>query len=361
MNVEELTNAASKISAVFLQGQSYENDLNVHLSVPSDLSGDVKDLSGCLGFNLTEIGYIMNKNYPFVYMLDQWIKRVGSEEATLDYLYKYAIEIERPDAAEIIEKAILDLSLQDPEKLDIVSRRHNSKLKRTESNVSLCPSFPRNLQIVDDGPPPEYSVAVRNSNYSPPKKRFSLSNVLTKNKNKSCKGVNEDAPSVYVVYVTDNDQHLKLIRKMVENLRNSRIDARSDEFESIEASQNQGYHIYSKLIEAEYVIVVCSAAFENEGEDTEQGRKAMFILKLILDFVYENGPYNSKYIPVLLPDTQRKHVPFVLRGSQSYDMNKKEFNDDLVRRIFKIEKYVLSELPKTRPKLKPINIADMFN
>lgn len=76
------------------------------LSPANALEKDVRMLSGLLGFSCDEVRYIFNKQYPFVYMLDQWIKR-NMDEATLKRLHTAIVELQRPDAAEIVEKVVL--------------------------------------------------------------------------------------------------------------------------------------------------------------------------------------------------------------------------------------------------------------
>ena len=72
----------------------------------------------------------------------------------------------------------------------------------------------------------------------------------------------------------------------------------------------------------------------------ENAKDVSFIMKLILDDIYANSGLNAKYIPVLLPKSKEDHVPFVLRGSTIY----RAVDDfqDLLRRVFKVEKYKIA-------------------
>ena len=79
------------------------------LSPADTLERDVRTLSGILGFFRDEVLYIFKKQYPFVYMHDQWIKR-DPQKATLQTLKNALIELKRLDAAEIVETAILGRS-----------------------------------------------------------------------------------------------------------------------------------------------------------------------------------------------------------------------------------------------------------
>lgn len=79
------------------------------LLVPTDpLERDVRSVAGHLNFTTDEVRYLTHKDYPFVYMYDQWLKR-DRRNATLRKLQDVLIEIRRHDAAEIIEKAVKGL------------------------------------------------------------------------------------------------------------------------------------------------------------------------------------------------------------------------------------------------------------
>ena len=75
------------------------------LSPADTLERDVRSLSGILGFLRDEVLYIFKKQYPFVYMHDQWIKR-EPQKATLQILKNALVELKRLDAAEIVETAM---------------------------------------------------------------------------------------------------------------------------------------------------------------------------------------------------------------------------------------------------------------
>ena len=76
--------------------------------------------------------------------------------------------------------------------------------------------------------------------------------------------------------------------------------------------------------------------------------------------MFEDSYYKSKYIPVLLPGSDNRDIPFYLKGPTPYSIDDGEFYDDVYRRVMRMEKYELGSLPAKRPQLKPINIADML-
>ena len=72
------------------------------------------------------------------------------------------------------------------------------------------------------------------------------------------------APDVLVVYYRDNDEHNKFISKFVKRCRRYGIDA-TDMFDPTSA-EDRGFYIYSRLVEAQFVFVVCSEGFFQNSE-----------------------------------------------------------------------------------------------
>ena len=79
--------------------------LDMLLSPPDPLERDVRSLAGSLGFYRDEILYIFKKQYPFVYMYDQWIKR-DPVNSSLKTLHDSLIKLKRRDAAEIVNSKL---------------------------------------------------------------------------------------------------------------------------------------------------------------------------------------------------------------------------------------------------------------
>ena len=83
----------------------------------------------------------------------------------------------------------------------------------------------------------------------------------------------------------------------------------------------------------------------------EKQKKISFIMNLILNEIYDKGGTNAKYIPVLFGRSREDVIPGVLRYSTSYKMPIDL--SDLVRRLYKVEKYKLAPMPARRPAIKP--------
>lgn len=67
----------------------------------------------------------------------------------------------------------------------------------------------------------------------------------------------DTAPDVFVVYYPENEKHIRNVATFVKKLRKQGIDATCEMFES-QADNDRGFYMYSKLVESEYVFVVCS-------------------------------------------------------------------------------------------------------
>lgn len=343
---------APDFSAVLFDKESVKK-LNMLLSPANALEKDVRMLSGLLGFSCDEVRYIFNKQYPFVYMLDQWIKR-NMDEATLKRLHTAIVELQRPDAAEIVEKVVLDLNERNPKEIMYIVEKHRNQLKRSTSTSTLCTTRYPGRQ----SPPPAYEA--RQANEFDPQ-------YLARQDKPPLRSTNSDeAPNVFVVYFPDHEKHTKNITRFIKTLRKSGVNATADMFESTKSANDRGFYIYSKLIEAEYVFVVCSPLFLAAYEDvttsqeptSEKVKEVSFIMKLILDDIFDKAGVNAKYIPVLMPKHNEEHVPRILQGSTIYRMPIDY--EDLKRRVFKVEKYKLAPMPARRPNLKPKEIGNGF-
>lgn len=74
-----------------------------------------------------------------------------------------------------------------------------------------------------------------------------------------------------MVYYPENEKHVNNVKTFVKKLRKNGIDATCDLFES-KADEDRGFYMYSKLVESDYVFVVCSATVYkySKMESTEE-------------------------------------------------------------------------------------------
>ncbi|XP_066910288.1 uncharacterized protein [Clytia hemisphaerica] len=317
-------------------------ELNTKL-IPTDaLARDVRSLADNLGFSNTDINYLVNKQYPFIYMYDQWLKR-HKQDAKLKALYAALMEIRRPDAAEIVERVLKDLQEQDPKETMRIEERYLSTLQRSISCTTLA--LPESFNIAYE----------RQQNFSqgvPVPQEF--------HKRLQLKDPEQVAPDVFVVYFPDSEKHVSNIVRFIKRCHKYGIDATTDIFDPKHA-EDRGVYIYSRMVEAQFVFVVCSEGFFSNSEAiykpnvaaeaSAKGKEVSFIMKFILNEIYDLAGNNPKFIPVLFPHGKEDFIPSVLKSATTYKMPV-DF-DNLRRRVFGIEKYKLAPLPATRPKIIP--------
>jgi len=110
------------------------------------------------------------------------------------------------------------------------------------------------------------------------------------------KDPNSDAPDVFVVYFPDNEKHVGNVVRFVKHCRKFSIDATTDLFEP-DSAHDRGFYIYAKLVESQFVFVVCSEKFFQYSETTNQkseneckndGKIMHFILYITHDLVICN-------------------------------------------------------------------------
>ena len=108
------------------------------------------------------------------------------------------------------------------------------------------------------------------------------------------------APDVFVVYYPDNENHVEHVKKFVLYLRKKGIDATTDMFDS-DSVKDRGFYIYSKLVESQFVFVVCSEKFneyssmkapEQNGKNTVEISVALF--KCLKSLYCPFGPVELK-------------------------------------------------------------------
>ena len=73
--------------------------------------------------------------------------------------------------------------------------------------------------------------------------------------------------------------------------------------------------------------------------DLDRKREVNFVMKLILNEIYDKGGSNAKFIPILFAHCTEFDIPSVLRCASSYKMPHDLPN--LVRRMKNLEKYKL--------------------
>ena len=138
---------------------------------------------------------------------------------------------------------------------------------------------------------------------------------------------------VFISYSHDTSQHRDRVHALSNRLRREGIDCRIDQYEE---SPPEGWPTWcsNQVEEAEFVLVVCTAAYERRfrgKEETGKGLGASWEGFVITQELYEVHGRNIKFIPVVLASADATHVPIILRAATRYDLASEDNYDALYR------------------------------
>ncbi|XP_065646402.1 uncharacterized protein LOC100205192 isoform X2 [Hydra vulgaris] len=322
----------------------YLKKLNVLLSPPNALGKNVAELAGRLGFTISEIDYITEKSYPFIYMLESWVRK--NQNATLQVLRNEIYGMGRLDAVEVLDDAVKAIHENNIER-DVGLAANQESLKRFASNTTLL-SLESSQSVFSEN-------LISNSTHDD-----SIRKALNKSK------FDDLAPVIYVVYYPDNESHTSNVFKFVQILQEKyKINASTADDVDI----NKASYIDQKFNQANYVLLVCSPGLkfcfksdENPNSilqlvaNSEKSKEISFVSKLILNDIFARKNL-SKYIPILLPNLCNvDSIPLVLQGATKYKFP--EERNKLINRILKRENFVLPVMPKKN--VSVVNTKTLF-
>lgn len=311
-------------------------EIGALLSPDNPLNRDVRDLAGILDFGNEEIHYICTKDFPFKYMLDQWCKRVG-DEATMENLKVALQELKRPDAVEVVEEAKKEVENKNFSQLHKLINEQNCRLDKDTGFVNLREEKQGNGTIINNG------------------------DILSSGDNNEINALqSENPPKVFIVYFPESVEHLDNVRELTAYLRSMAIDARADIFETLE-SHNKQLYILNSIQKSDFVLIMCSTTLKhseklinkkNTSKLSDKIKELLFVMNLVISDIYRKKSKNCKYIPVLLPNCKDSDVPRTLIAPKRYRIPNDY--DSLVRRLFKIETYMLPQVTgKTKKTFLP--------
>lgn len=134
---------------------------------------------------------------------------------------------------------------------------------------------------------------------------------------------------VFISYSQDNANHSEKVKNFADNLRRLGVDAELDKYTPTPSLGWPTYMIQN-ILEAEFVICVCSAKYKERFEQREPigtGKGAKFEGRLITDIIYE-AEVNDKFIPVFIDDyNDTSIIPLVLLSYTRYTISN---NSDFV-------------------------------
>jgi hypothetical protein len=88
----------------------------------------------------------------------------------------------------------------------------------------------------------------------------------------------------------------------------------------------------TRLMKAEYVLVICTAVYRKRSEGRESGaRGAAWEGQLITQSIYDQGGRNTKFIPIVLTRDDIEHIPSFLAASTHFNVLEQDGYEALYR------------------------------
>jgi hypothetical protein len=129
------------------------------------------------------------------------------------------------------------------------------------------------------------------------------------------------APTVFISYSHDSQEHQVRVLAFSNRLRNDGIDATIDQYE---VSPPEGWPVWMErqVRESDFVLVICTETYLKRAERREHpGKGHGVIWESVLTYqqIYDAGSKNEKFIPVLLEGGKRSDIPVPLKSATSYE------------------------------------------
>ena len=141
--------------------------------------------------------------------------------------------------------------------------------------------------------------------------------------------------SIFVSYSHDSAEHERAVLSLSQRLRADGFDTTIDQDEP---SPPEGWPRWMDrhISDADFVLIVCTETYARRlrGEEAPGvGYGVRFETMLTFQHIYDAGSLNSRFIPVVLETSSRKHVPTLLRGVTFYDISIADGYQQLVNRL----------------------------
>jgi hypothetical protein len=122
---------------------------------------------------------------------------------------------------------------------------------------------------------------------------------------------------VFISYSHDSPEHIRAVLELSNRLREEGVDCALDQYET---SPPEGWPRWmeKKIREAKYVICVCTEAYYNRvmgKERPDTGHGVRWEGHLIYQHLYESGGVNTRFVPVVFRNVDKRVVPDPLRAS----------------------------------------------
>ena len=153
-------------------------------------------------------------------------------------------------------------------------------------------------------------------------------------------------PKVFLSYSHDSQEHEAKVLALADRLRGAGIDAALDQYESFPPG-GWIHWMRRQLRDAQFILVVCTQTYRRRWDGEEKaglGLGATYESQSIQQLLYDAGGVNERFLPVLLAESDRQHVPLELRQYTHFPLYSEEGYEGLYRLLTnqpKIQKPIL--------------------
>ncbi len=162
------------------------------------------------------------------------------------------------------------------------------------------------------------------------------------------------APKVFVSYSHDSDEHADRVLALSDALCRDRCDVLLDRY--FHRGPEEGWPLWMdrNIRDADFVLMVCTATYLRRVMGEEEpglGLGVRWEGKLIYNRIYHDKPSGSRFIPILLPGSERAHIPTPVLGHNRYEITSFSRTDSgydgLYRHLMDKPKVIAPELGTT--------------
>ncbi|MBZ5623881.1 MAG: tetratricopeptide repeat protein [Acidobacteriia bacterium] len=147
-------------------------------------------------------------------------------------------------------------------------------------------------------------------------------------------------PKVFISYSHDTPVHESTVLALSDRLRRDGIDAILDQYETFPP---QGWPLWGEqqIQTADFVLVVSTQTYRRRFDSEEEPGKGLGVsweARFIRQLLYNSGGMNRRFVPVLLTNSDREHIPLLLQGYDYCELDTEQGYEHLLR--------ILTDCPK---------------
>lgn len=136
---------------------------------------------------------------------------------------------------------------------------------------------------------------------------------------------NEIAPTAFISYSWDDEEHKHWVRELATRLRTDGVDVRLDHWELAPGDQLTTF-MERSVRESSFVLIICTPQYKRKADRREGG--VGYEDTVMTSEVYCSGTNWRKFIPILRREEWSASAPSWLQGSYRIDMRDNQYKPD---------------------------------